>query len=185
MKKSRRSRRTCTLQMHRSAQGGVALVVALILLVVMTLVGLSGLRNVTLEERMTANTFDRSISFQAAEAALREAEALVQAQNTLPAMQPAAGTACNAGTAVCGAPAPPELERWLDNATPWANAATLNNGGITITPQYMIEFLGNTFTCFPGAVGSPTNCSRYRITARSNAGADRSVVILQSIFAPF
>lgn len=185
MKNARRSDRPRTLQRHRSSQGGVALVVALILLVVMTLVGLSGLRNVTLEERMTANTFDRSISFQAAEAALREAEALVQAQNTLPAMQPAAGTACNVATAVCGAPVAPNLEPWLNNATPWANAATLNNRGVTITPQYMIEFLGNTFTCTPGAVGSAMNCSRYRITARSNAGADRSVVILQSIFAPF
>ncbi len=185
MKNARRLDQTRTLKRHRSSQEGVALVVALILLVVMTLVGLSGLRNVTLEERMTANTFDRSISFQAAEAALREAEALVQAQNALPAMQPAAGTACNAVTAVCGAPVAPNLEPWLNNATPWADAATLNNRGVTITPQYMIEFLGNTFTCTPGAVGSATNCSRYRITARSNAGADRSVVILQSIFAPF
>lgn len=172
------------MQRRRASQGGVALIVALILLVVMTLVGLSGLRNVTLEERMTANTFDRSISFQAAEAALKEAEALVQAQNALPAMQPAAGTPCNAVTAVCGAPVAPLLEPWLDNATPWADAATLTNGGITITPQYMIEFLGNGFTCSPGEAGSATNCSRYRITARSNAGADRSVVILQSIYAP-
>jgi type IV pilus assembly protein PilX len=176
--------RRCSVRRHRTAQSGVALVVALILLVVMTLVGLNGLRNVTLEERMTANTFDRSISFQAAEAALKEAEALVESQAALPAMQPAAGTACNAANGVCGAPTPPELERWLDNTTPWFSATTLNNGGISITPQYMIEFLGNGFTCSPGAAGSATNCSRYRITARSNAGADRSVVILQSIYAP-
>lgn len=173
------------MQRRRASQGGVALIVALILLVVMTLVGLSGLRNVTLEERMTANTFDRSISFQAAEAALKQAEAFVQSQSTEPALQPAAGTACNAANGVCGAPVPPETERWLDDASPpWFNAATLNHGGISITPQYMIEFLGNGFTCSPGEAGSAINCSRYRITARSNAGADRSVVILQSIYAP-
>ena len=55
-------------------QQGIALVVALILLVVMTLLGLSAMRSVTLEEKMAANTFDRSVSFQAAEAVLREAE---------------------------------------------------------------------------------------------------------------
>jgi Tfp pilus assembly protein PilX len=56
---------------------GVALVVALILLVVMTLLGLGAMRSVTLEEKMAANTFDRSLSFQAAEASLREAESLL------------------------------------------------------------------------------------------------------------
>ena len=168
-------------------QRGVALVVALILLVVMTLVGLSGLRSVTLEERMTSHTFDRSISFQAAEAALKEAEAFVQANQSLPALQPAAGTACSAVNGVCGAPVPATHERWFDEPplpSPWFSATALTNGGISITPQYMIEFLGNGFSCSPGVVGSATNCSRYRITARSNAGADRSVVLLQSIYAP-
>ena len=183
MKKAHRPARMHRLRNPITAQGGVALIVALILLVVMTLVGLSGLRNVTLEERMTSNTFDRSISFQAAEAALKEAEAEVQDKAALAVMQPALGTPCSAANGVCGAPSPPTEERWLDNSTNWMNAATLNNGGVSITPQYIIEFLGNGFSCSP-TLGSPTTCSRYRITARSNAGADRSVVILQSIFAP-
>ncbi len=180
-----RSRRIRSMHSRTGAQRGIALVVALILLVVMTLVGLSGLRSVTLEERMTANTFDRSISFQGAEAALKQAEAFVEANKALAALQPAAGTACNAGNGVCGAPNPATLERWFDNTSPpWFNATALDNGGISITPQYMIEYLGNGFTCSPGVSGSATNCSRYRITARSNAGDDRSVVILQSIYAP-
>lgn len=177
--------RRLTARGVRGQQQGVALVVALILLVVMTLVGLSGLRTVTLEERMTSHTFDRSISFQAAEAALKEAEAFVQANQALPALQPGAGVACNASNGVCGAPNPATLERWFEGTTPWFSATALANGGISITPQYMIEYLGNGFSCSPGVVGSATNCSRYRITARSNAGADRSVVLLQSIYAPF
>ncbi|MFN7120675.1 MAG: PilX N-terminal domain-containing pilus assembly protein [Hydrogenophaga sp.] len=185
MTSQQRSRSIHTLHSHRGAQRGIALVVALILLVVMTLVGLSGLRSVTLEERMTANTFDRSISFQGAEAALKQAEAFVEANKALATLQPAAGTACSAANGVCGAPNPATLERWLDNTSPpWFDATALANGGISITPQYMIEYLGNGFTCSPGVTGSATNCSRYRITARSNAGADRSVVILQSIYAP-
>lgn len=162
----------------RGSQGGIALVVALILLVVMTLVGLSGLRNVTLEERMTANTFDRSVSFQAAEAALKEAEVLVQTQNLT--MRPGAGI-CIAATGVCGPPVPLTQERWIDNTAPWVNATALANGGINITPQYMIEFL-ELFPCPGGPAG--TDCPRYRITSRSNAGADRSDVLLQSIYVP-
>lgn len=159
-------------------QAGVALVVALILLVIMTLVGLSALRTVTLEERMTAQTFDRSLSFQAAEAALREAEILVE--TTVPT--PAALAACVAG--VCGAPAANATMRWADATfTGWQNATVVANGPISITPQYIVEYLGNTFPCQPGTPSAGTDCKRYRITARSNAGNDRAAVTLQSIFA--
>ncbi|MCW5654103.1 PilX N-terminal domain-containing pilus assembly protein [Hydrogenophaga sp.] len=161
---------------HR--ESGVALVVALILLVIMTLVGLSALRTVTLEEKMTAQTFDRSLSFQAAEAALREAEALVEA--TVPT--PAALTPCVNG--VCGAPNAAATARWADSSfSGWHDAAAVANGPISLTPQYIIEYLGNTFPCQPGTPSAGNDCKRYRITARSNAGADRASVTLQSIFA--
>lgn len=159
-------------------QAGVALVVALILLVIMTLVGLSALRTVTLEEKMTAQTFDRSLSFQAAEAALREAEALVEASPPTPA----ALAACLAG--ICGAPDASATERWADTSfTGWQDATAVANGPISITPQYIVEYLGNTFPCQPGTPSAGNDCKRYRITARSNAGNDRAAVMLQSIFA--
>lgn len=59
---------------HNKHQHGVALVVAMIMLVVATLIGLSSIRSTTLQERMTSNLFDRSIAFQNAETALRAAE---------------------------------------------------------------------------------------------------------------
>ena len=58
----------------RRRQSGVALIVVLILLMVMTLLGLASLRGTLMEERMSANLFDRSLAFQAAESALREAD---------------------------------------------------------------------------------------------------------------
>ncbi len=164
---------------RRRRQHGVALVVALILLVLMTLVGLSALRTVTLEERMTAQTFDRSLSFQAAEAALREAEVLVEAGVTPPGPAPAP---CVAG--ICGIPDSSATERWVDTSfTGWQNAAAVDNGPINLTPQYIVEYLGNTFPCQPGTPSAGSDCKRYRITARSNAGSDRAAVMLQSIYA--
>lgn len=160
---------------RRRRQQGVVLVVALVLLAIMALVGLNAMRSVSLEERMAGHTYDRSVSFQAAEAALREAEAFVATNRPEP-------TACNAG--VCPAPAASDTPRWLDNTfTGWRSATTLNNAGVSITPQYLVEYLGNTFECEPGSAATTSDCKRYRITARSNAGADRSVVIVQSMFA--
>ncbi|MFT4178467.1 MAG: PilX N-terminal domain-containing pilus assembly protein [Thermomonas sp.] len=60
-------------------QSGVSLLVVLLLLVMMTLLGLAVLRGSLLEERMSANMYDRSLAFQQAESALREAEATVRA----------------------------------------------------------------------------------------------------------
>ena len=57
-------------------QRGVALIVVLILLLIMTLLGLASLRGTLMEERMTSSLYDRSLSFQAAEAALRQGEEL-------------------------------------------------------------------------------------------------------------
>jgi len=163
----------------RVRQQGVVLIVALILLVVMTLAGLAGLRTVLLEEKMTANTYDRSLSFQAAESGLRQAEAVVAA---VPPPTPAASAACAAG--VCPAPAATATPRWEDTGfAGWQNATTVVNGGISITPQYVIEYMGSTYPCQPGSATDPMNCKRYRITARSNAGADRAVVVLQSMYA--
>ncbi|MCM3562064.1 pilus assembly PilX family protein [Hydrogenophaga intermedia] len=159
----------------RSAQRGVVLVVALVLLAIMALVGVNAMRSVSQEERMAAHTYDRNLSFQAAESALREAEAVVAANKPMP-------TSCANG--LCPAAAPTDTPRWLvPNSTDWQAATTITSGSIAITPQYIVEYLGNTFECEPGSPSTSTDCKRYRITARSNPGADRSVVMLQSTFA--
>jgi type IV pilus assembly protein PilX len=55
-------------------QSGAALIVGLIFLVILTVLGVAAMQNSTLEERMAGNARDRNVAFQAAEAALRDAE---------------------------------------------------------------------------------------------------------------
>lgn len=158
-------------------QQGAALIVVLILLLVMTLLGLTILRSTLMEERMSANLRDRSLSFQAAEAALREGEELAQAN--LPAAFPNSG--CNAG--LCSTPNPNNTERWLDNSfNGWRNAAT-SVGAITATPQFIVEYMGDgpRWLACERLLPQHQQCMapRYRITVRSTA-ADRANVFLQS-----
>ncbi|MGL4230875.1 MAG: pilus assembly PilX family protein [Casimicrobium sp.] len=49
---------------------GFALVVALLLLVALSLIGVAGLRNVTLQEKMAGNSYFRNIAFNEAQASL-------------------------------------------------------------------------------------------------------------------
>ena len=71
------------LRRHSSREEGAAMVIALVMLLVLTLLATASARMTLLEERMTGNTQDRNVAFQAAEAGLRAGEATVQA-NVLP-----------------------------------------------------------------------------------------------------
>ncbi|THF65892.1 pilus assembly protein [Pseudothauera nasutitermitis] len=156
------------MRLSSSAQRGIALIVALIILVVLTLLGLSSVRTVTMEERMTANTFDRALAFQAAEAALRLGEA--DARNDVyddvnwqavdvGALLLAAG---NAGNATPPANLTYRVE-WLDSEDDEHDGYFPCSGDIR---------QGNT---------EEANCKRYRITARSSDN-DRASVELQTIY---
>lgn len=177
-------------------QRGAILFVALMLLLVMTVLILSSVRGTVIQERMAANLYDRSLAFQAAEAALREAERWVQ----LNTPKPAAGTCDAEGN--CGKPDPSQEPVWLDEDN-WVNAhdaddghghnvLEFEHGSLAVPPQFLVELLADdvpedsaceTTTvdldapCFSGPEGL-----RYRITARSG-DAGRSVVVLQSVFA--
>jgi len=75
---------------------GAALIVSLILLLVMTLLALSASNSTVMESKISANLTDRNTAFQAAEHALRQAEAevvaLIRSNDTrLTYVVPAAG----------------------------------------------------------------------------------------------
>lgn len=165
-----------------ASQRGVALVVVLLLLLVVTLLGLASMRGVLMEERMSAALMDRSLMFQAAEAALREGEEVAAAS-----FRSQYTNACTGGK--CGLPNPDKLETWVDRwklqAPPYVTAATVESGDLDVTPEYFIEFMG----LFPNWMGcdrsepTPVGCMgpRYRITARARA-TGRGEVLLQSSY---
>lgn len=163
-------------------QSGVVMVTALILLVVMTLLAVSSVRVVTQQERMAGYSYDRGLAFQAAEAALRSAEAGVE--ELKPTV--AAGT-CEVKTSgllsltVCGEPGATET-RWTNSGhAGWTASTTVGTGTLSITPQYMVEYLGTNFPC-NADLSPPNTCKRYRITARAG-GSDRATAMVQSMYA--
>ncbi|MGH8107137.1 MAG: pilus assembly PilX family protein [Arenimonas sp.] len=161
-------------------QRGVSLIIVLLLLMIMTLLGLASLSSTIMQEKMSSNLLDRSIGFQAAEAALREAEAYAATRPTFPT-----SGACDAN-GLCPTPTGSATDRWRDSSTTWRNA-TVSLGQLNVSaPQYIIEPLGSAPN-WPGCdreVPAQPNCfsPRYRITARSSS-TDRALVILQVNYA--
>jgi type IV pilus assembly protein PilX len=171
-------------------QRGVTLVIALLLLLAVTLLGLASMRGTGMQERMSANMYDRAIAFQAAESSLREAETLL-----------ATGAAGPFDGTVGGLYAKPTpggdtfLNRWEDPATVWATATVWWEAADAEThakaagvPQYLIEHLGlwpSTPDCDSvTTIASDCLRPRFRITARSAPVAGRPVVLLQTTYRP-
>jgi type IV pilus assembly protein PilX len=182
---------TQVLPASHARQQGVVLVVVLILLLVATLLALAGVRNTLLEERMSASVLDRSLAFQATEAALREGERVAAGRPL-----PAAGSGCVAG--LCSKP-DPDLPAdnarwtadgfWADGSGKWREA-TVEVGGVTATPRFIVELLDTglpaTGDCTTSIDVSPDaacfgTVNHYRITAYSHADG-RADVMLQSIY---
>lgn len=165
--------KTRQLRHRRGGQRGVALIVGLILLIVMTLIGLSGMRTVVHEEKMATQTYDRSVMFQAVEAALRQAEERMEAEKPTPA------AGCIDG--VCAKLAAASTPRWKDPGfTSWYSGSTTH--ALAGSPQYFVEYLGSNFPCDPSNSSSPQTCKNYRITARSQQVTGRANVMLQSVY---
>ena len=178
-------------ELQADMQKGAALIISLILLLIMTILGLAGIRGITQQERMANHSLDRSLAFQATEAALREVEQLVETNTInvttlLTAAALDATSKCNltAALRICAAPAAADEARWLATSFgSWKSLAAVGVGALAVTPQYFVEFLGSDFECRPGDT-SRLDCKRYRITARSHDGdSARSSVMLQSIYA--
>lgn len=160
-------------------QRGATLVVVLILLLLMTLLGLASLRSTVLEERMTSNLLDRSLSFQVAEAGLREAEAL------LTPMPATAAFTAGCANGLCSRPNPTALERWADPGfTAWRTASVSDPN--TAPPRFIVEEMGegpNWLDCEKLLDIHPLCVTpRVRVTVLSQQNG-RASVTLQTVFA--
>lgn len=71
------SRRFGLMSVASRKERGSALLVSLVMLLLITLIAVGSMQGTILQERMTANLRDRDLAFQAAEAAMREAESVI------------------------------------------------------------------------------------------------------------
>lgn len=159
----------------QGAQSGAALIVVLLLLLVVTLLGLAAMRGSLLQERMAGATYQRGLTFQAAETALKVGEAAVIASR--PAVP---STGCSSG--VCATLTAGTKPWTADSFWTSAIAGPTING---VTTNYVIESYGQSEnsnqSLDPGQRSGGTTAEVYRILARGSAPGG-SQVMLQSIY---
>ena len=143
------------LPTRRHAQRGATLIVTLVMLVLITLVGVSAVRSSTIDEKMAGNTRDRDRALQAAEAAIRQC--LTQLKNTTYGGTKLAPSAYNA--------APNWEANWTDSNSTEVTVDTK----LASQPRCMVEELGS---------GS----GNYRVTGRAAGSSALTEVILQATY---
>lgn len=121
-------------------QQGAALYVALIFLIILALLGITGMQVATMQERMSANYLATNVAFQRAEDLARQAETLVGASTRLEercgGFDPAAfGTA--ASIAPAGTPEPPARVRNIDQCI---GGGQLNVGEIPASEKVFVRY---------------------------------------------
>lgn len=171
-------------------QEGMVLIVGLVMVLLITIVGLSAIRGTGLQENMAGNMRDRNVAFQAAESALREGETIVSPANKiLPAFD------CVAGSGVCQdfSAIPQNSVLYMTDAT-WtlsAKESPLVFDGLENKPSYLLEELQVDIGASAAAEGSAIDVGGmmstgdavpYRITAKGFGLSKDAEVVVQSAY---
>jgi len=163
---------------HNDKQHGAALIISLIILLVMTVIGVTAMQVTVMQEKMAGNLRNKSVAFQAAESALRNAENSLTVA-VLPSFD---------GTGGLYKATIPQKWKVIDWGVP-ANVAAYSGGNlgtgtvIANAPTYIIEELKPVL----GGGGSleagiPQQTDFFRITSRAVGGNTSAVVMLQSVY---
>lgn len=162
-------------------QRGAVLATALIILVIITLIGVTASQVTSLEERMAGNFRDRNLAFQAAEAALREGEQLLDGL-LLPSFDgtnglysnPPAG--CPAGNFIWQCVSP------FQGGDSDVRVYNDNLHGIDRPPVYIIEQLPRINTGGSLDAAGAIEIQLYRVTAWGMGGNPNTIVQLQTVY---
>lgn len=155
------------------------LAIALIVLFVMTLIGVTVLQSTALEEKITANLNDSSIAMQSADTALREAESVIEGLSNTSGFTTAGGLYSTGN-----APDPFASGTWTGSSS-FVTTRTLPG---VVTPRYFIELVGsygggtdiNVYNYGQDPRGGTVTV--FRIVAKGTGGTGTANVILESFY---
>jgi len=165
-------------------QQGAVLIIALIMLLILTILGVAVMESSSLQERMAGNNLDRNRAFRAAEAGLRAGEVEIAGW----VEQPIA----NAGFAAGQVSQLNTSSWWANTDDAWWNANATDSAivlegtenpatNLTRNPRYVIEEYDDV--CDGAVDPSLRTCKIiYRVTALGWGGRN-ATVMLQSLFA--
>ena len=166
-------------------QAGIALIIGLVILAVLSMIGVAAFSISTQEERMAGNSRDRMLAFEAAEAALRACEDYVKTgpafggiagmYNARPADQPTYAESIDWSVAA---------NVYVDPHLQAAQSATGNTQPWSRVPACVAEMFMVAHPSGGGLGGAVPKVPTVHITAQGYGLNSSTVVRLESYYAP-
>jgi type IV pilus assembly protein PilX len=165
---------------------GAVLVISLLMLLVMTVLGLTAMQMTRMEERMAGNSRDVNVAFQGAEAGLRDAEERLRAMTARPS------TCISPPCVVFREETLPvdlrdqPLSWWSTWASEFGASGTQEVTDVVRDPLIVIEDLGFVRDSLTTGHEPPQGRNFYRVTANSAGATPQTEVVLESTYTrPF
>ncbi|POZ50864.1 pilus assembly PilX family protein [Methylovulum psychrotolerans] len=173
-------------------QKGAVLAIGLVMLLLLTLIGISGTQSTGLEERMAGNEQDENLAFQAAEATIKAAEQQLEWTAghavVINYTQEGINGYYTVDSPVLNDPASNYLSVtqtaafWENNPSITYSDGTLVDVNLDNPPKYFIQFLGQHISRDTTQNNNNNTCI-YRIMAYARGRSASSLAIVESIYA--
>jgi type IV pilus assembly protein PilX len=170
-------------------EAGAVLVVGLVMVLLISIIGISAIRSSNLQESMAGNMRERNLAFQASESALRIGEALVSDQTSRPTMTNNRGMYSDTYATPASSILTFTEENWKDETK--VKVAALNLQYVSHEPTYIIEELDPDIGIGAAMEGSAIDLegmqntgdiTPYRVTARGFGASENTIKTLQTTY---
>ena len=166
-----------------SRERGAVLVIALLMLLIMTILGVTAMQMSRMEERMAGNSRDLNLAFQGAEAGLRNGENRLRVLTVRPATCTTAPCNLWRRDLITVSKRDQSLTWWATNGFEYGVAATAEVTGVTRDPMIVVEEVGFVPDSLTVGHGPPEGRNFYRVTANSSGASNTAEAVLESTYA--
>ena len=175
------------LPVFARTQAGAVLVTSLLMLLVLTIIGVTAMQMSRMQERMAGNTRDRNLAFQGAEAAVRAGEARLGTLtvapvtcSTSPCQYWQDGSAGKNGRVDLA-----DADWWATNGIAGDAKSNDKPQELVETPTFIIEEIGYLPKGSDVELGKPPEGHIiYQISGRSTGGSGLAETVVQTTFVP-
>lgn len=162
----------------KKRETGAVLVVSLLILLVMTIIGVTSMQTASLEEKMAGNLRDNDLAFQAAEAALRGGEEWIETIVTVGNF--------NGSNGLYG--------QYDDTSTvTWESGDSIGYSGVdgvAEDPRYIIQIAGKIkgarggtqITGYKGGFSAGKDVTAFEVTARGTGASADTTATVRSLY---
>lgn len=173
----------------KQREHGAVLVVGLIMVLLISIIGISAIRGSNLQEAIAGNMRERNLAFQASESALRIGESSVSDTKSRPVMSDTSGLYNDTYKTPASSILTFSAANWIDATK--VKITTLGLAYVAQQPSYVVEQLDPDFGAGAAMEGSGIDADAilitgditpYRVTSRGFGATENTIKTLQTSY---